>query len=54
VCDVGESKVIITKPKSCVCSIDFKAAWKPCPSKINKWQLVLNIPLGTNLLKNEK
>jgi hypothetical protein len=53
-CEVWEGKVIISKPKDCAYSIDYKLIWDPCPSKISECWLVVEIPLGIDQLKKER
>jgi hypothetical protein len=43
----------MSKPHCCANFIAFKATCEPCPSKINRWQLDGNMPLGIDLIKNE-
>ncbi len=53
-CEVWEDKVIIFKPKACVCSINSKITWDPWLFIISKWWLVIEIPHGTCCLKKER
>jgi hypothetical protein len=34
--------------------IDFKLTWLPCPSIINNYQLMRDVPFGINFLKKDK
>jgi hypothetical protein len=44
---VQEDNVTMFNPNSCTCFVAFNVMSEPCPSKINKWQLHCEMPLGT-------
>jgi hypothetical protein len=46
---VQEDNVTMFNPNSCTCFVPFNVMNEPCPSKINKWQLHCEMPLGTYL-----
>ncbi len=48
--ELWKGKVIISKPKDCAYYIDSKVIWDPCSSKISKWWVVIEIPLGIDQL----
>jgi len=53
-----QALVLVTNPKARVVTLDVLfhewVKWWPCPSKINKCQLMRDIPLGIHLLKKNK
>ncbi len=53
-CDVCNGNVIMLNPISFACSIVSMVIWLPCPSRINKCQLLKDTPLGTYLLKKNR
>ncbi len=50
-CDVCDGNVIMPNPNSFTYSIASRVTWMLCPFKINKCQLLKDIPLGIDLLK---
>jgi hypothetical protein len=53
-CDVCDDRVIMFNPNFFECSIDSKLAWLPCPSIINYYQLMKDVPLGNDFLKKDR
>ncbi len=48
---VWEGKVIMFNPYVCAYSIAFSVTWDPCPSKMSKCLVAMEMPLSINLLK---
>jgi hypothetical protein len=53
-CDVCDGHVIMFNPNFFECSIDSKLTWLPCPSIINNYQLMRDVPPGNDFLKKDK
>jgi hypothetical protein len=49
-----ESKITMFCPSVCAYFIASKVTCEPCPYKINKCLLVQGMPLGIDLVKNDK
>jgi hypothetical protein len=52
--EVCEGKVIISKSNYCAYFTAFKLTCEPCPFKVNRCRQLLGVPLGIDLLKNDR